>query len=234
MNKNKILEIKNISKAFKNKVALENVNIDVYEGETLGIVGPSGGGKSTLGKILLMLLEPDSGEIIYKGKDILKSGKREQLDLRKDIQMVLQDPYLSLNPRKTIGWHLEEPLRVLNYKTEERKEKILSMMKLVGLSKDYFNKYPNELSGGQRQRVLILASILMNPKIIVLDESVSALDISVQAQILNLLIDLQKELNLTYIFISHDLSVVKYICDRIAFIEKGTLSKVIDNNEFEC
>ncbi|MGL4307505.1 ABC transporter ATP-binding protein [Cetobacterium sp. SF1] len=233
MTKNKILEMKNISKRFKNKIALENINLDLYEGETLGIVGPSGGGKSTLGKILLMLLEADTGEIIYKNENILKAGKSKQLQLRKDIQMVLQDPYLSLNPRKTIGWHLEEPLRVLNYPKEERKEKILTMMKMVGLSKDYYDKYPKELSGGQRQRVLILASILMEPKIIVLDESVSALDISVQAQILNLLIDLQKELKLTYVFISHDLSVVKYICDRIAFIKNGTLDRVIENSEFE-
>ena len=139
--------------------------------------------------------------------------------------MVLQDPYLSLNPRKNIKWHLEEPLAVLNYPKNERLKKILSMLELVGLSKDYLDKYPNQLSGGQKQRVLILAALLINPKIIVLDESVSALDISVQAQILNLLVELQQKLNLTYIFISHDLNVVKYMCDRIISFENG---KVID------
>ena len=206
-------------------MVLDNVNFDIFEGETLGIVGPSGCGKSTFGKILLLLLSPNSGEIIYKNKNIFDYNKNEILEFRKDVQMVLQDPYLSLNPRKNIKWHLEEPLAVLNYPKNERLKKILSMLELVGLSKDYLDKYPNQLSGGQKQRVLILAALLINPKIIVLDESVSALDISVQAQILNLLVELQQKLNLTYIFISHDLNVVKYMCDRIISFENG---KVID------
>ncbi|MGL4509753.1 ABC transporter ATP-binding protein, partial [Cetobacterium sp.] len=214
--KNKIIfKIKNLNKKFKNSMVLDNVNFDIFEGETLGIVGPSGCGKSTFGKLLLLLLSPNSGEIIYKNKNIFDYNKNEILEFRKDVQMVLQDPYLSLNPRKNIKWHLEEPLAVLNYPKNERLKKILSMLELVGLSKDYLDKYPNQLSGGQKQRVLILAALLINPKIIVLDESVSALDISVQAQILNLLVELQQKLNLTYIFISHDLNVVKYMCDRI-------------------
>lgn len=224
--KNKIIfKIKNLNKKFKNSMVLDNVNFDIFEGETLGIVGPSGCGKSTFGKILLLLLSPNSGEIIYKNKNIFDYNKNEILEFRKDVQMVLQDPYLSLNPRKNIKWHLEEPLAVLNYPKNERLKKILSMLELVGLSKDYLDKYPNQLSGGQKQRVLILAALLINPKIIVLDESVSALDISVQAQILNLLVELQQKLNLTYIFISHDLNVVKYMCDRIISFENG---KVID------
>lgn len=224
--KNKIIfKIKNLNKKFKNSMILDNVNFDIFEGETLGIVGPSGCGKSTFGKILLLLLSPNSGEIIYKNKNIFDYNKNEILEFRKDVQMVLQDPYLSLNPRKNIKWHLEESLAVLNYPKNERLKKILSMLELVGLSKDYLDKYPNQLSGGQKQRVLILAALLINPKIIVLDESVSALDISVQAQILNLLVELQQKLNLTYIFISHDLNVVKYMCDRIISFENG---KVID------
>lgn len=224
--KNKIIfKIKNLNKKFKNSMVLDNVNFDIFEGETLGIVGPSGCGKSTFGKLLLLLLSPNSGEIIYKNKNIFDYNKNEILEFRKDVQMVLQDPYLSLNPRKNIKWHLEEPLAVLNYPKNERLKKILSMLELVGLSKDYLDKYPNQLSGGQKQRVLILAALLINPKIIVLDESVSALDISVQAQILNLLVELQQKLNLTYIFISHDLNVVKYMCNRIISFENG---KVID------
>ena len=224
--KNKIIfKIKNLNKKFKNSMVLDNVNFDIFEGETLGIVGPSGCWKSTFGKILLLLLSPNSGEIIYKNKNIFDYNKNEILEFRKDVQIVLQDPYLSLNPRKNIKWHLEEPLAVLNYPKNERLKKILSMLELVGLSKDYLDKYPNQLSGGQKQRVLILAALLINPKIIVLDESVSALDISVQAQILNLLVELQQKLNLTYIFISHDLNVVKYMCDRIISFENG---KVID------
>ena len=224
--KNKIIfKIKNLNKKFKNSMVLDNVNFDIFEGETLGIVGPSGCGKSTFGKILLLLLSPNSGEIIYKNKNIFDYNKNEILEFRKDVQMVLQDPYLSLNPRKNIKWHLEEPLAVLNYPKNERLKKILSMLEVVGLSKDYLDKYPNQLSGGQKQRVLILAALLINPKIIVLDESVSALDISVQAQILNLLVELQQKLNLTYIFISHDLNVVKYMCNRIISFENG---KVID------
>lgn len=223
--KNKvILKVKDLNKKFKNSTILESINFDVFQGETLGIVGPSGCGKSTFGKILLLLLHPDSGEIIYEDKNIFKYSKKEILEFRKDIQMVLQDPYLSLNPKKTIGWHLNQPLDILNYSKDEKMEKIISMMELVGLSKDYLTKYPNQLSGGQKQRVLILTSLLINPKIIVLDESVSALDISVQAQILNLLIDIQKRLNLTYIFISHDIDVIRYMCDRVISLENGKVS----------
>ncbi|WP_418965581.1 ABC transporter ATP-binding protein [Cetobacterium sp.] len=223
--KNKvILKVKNLNKKFKNSTILESINFDVFQGETLGIVGPSGCGKSTFGKILLLLLHPDSGEIIYEDKNIFKYSKKEVLEFRKDIQMVLQDPYLSLNPKKTIGWHLNQPLDILNYSKDEKMEKIISMMELVGLSKDYLTKYPNQLSGGQKQRVLILTSLLINPKIIVLDESVSALDISVQAQILNLLIDIQKRLNLTYIFISHDIDVIRYMCDRVISLENGKVT----------
>ncbi|MEG1582399.1 MAG: dipeptide/oligopeptide/nickel ABC transporter ATP-binding protein, partial [Cetobacterium sp.] len=169
-----ILKIRNLNKKFNNSVVLNNITFNIFKGETLGIVGPSGCGKSTFGKILLLLLSPESGEIIYDEKNIFNYNKSDILNYRKDVQMVLQDPYLSLNPKKTIGWHLEEPLAVLGYPQEKRMEKILSMIELVGLSKDYLDKYPKQLSGGQKQRVLILASLLIDPKIIVLDESVSA------------------------------------------------------------
>ncbi|MCQ8212783.1 dipeptide/oligopeptide/nickel ABC transporter ATP-binding protein [Cetobacterium somerae] len=226
MKNNIILKIKNLNKNFRNSIVLKDVSFDIFEGETLGFVGPSGCGKSTFGKILLLLLSQDSGEIIYKDKNIFNFNKKEILEYRKDLQMVLQDPYLSLNPRKTIGWHLNQPLDILNYPKDKRLNRIVSMMELVGLSKDYLDKYPNQLSGGQKQRVLILAALLIEPKIIVLDESVSALDISVQAQILNLLIELQKKLNLTYIFISHDVNVVKYMCDRVISLKNGEISYI--------
>nr|WP_307776169.1 dipeptide/oligopeptide/nickel ABC transporter ATP-binding protein [uncultured Cetobacterium sp.] len=217
-----ILDIKNICKSFNGKIVLNNVSFSVYPGETLGIVGKSGEGKSTIGKLLLMLLTPDSGSIIYNNSDITKLNYKEQLTIRKDIQMVLQDPYSSFNPLKKIGWHLEEALRVLNGTI--KKEYIIDMMRLVGLSPEYYNKYPNELSGGQRQRILLLTSLLLNPKILVLDESISALDLSVQAQILNLLKDLQKKLNITYIFISHNQTVVEYFCDRVLYLKNGNFS----------
>lgn len=224
MENNIILKIKNLNKKFKNSIILKDLTFNIYEGETLGIVGPSGCGKSTFGQILLLLLSQDSGEIIYRDKNIFNFNRKEILEYRKDLQMVLQDPYLSLNPKKTIGWHLNQPLDILNYPKDKRLNRIVYMMELVGLSKDYLEKYPNQLSGGQKQRVLILAALLIEPKIIVLDESVSALDISVQAQILNLLIELQKKLNLTYIFISHDVNVVKYMCDRVISLKNGEIS----------
>ena len=226
MNKEKILRIKNLNKHFKDIQILKDISFDIFQGETLGIIGPSGCGKSTFGKLLLLLLTPDSGEIIYKEKNIFNYTKNEVLNFRKDVQMVLQDPYLSLNPKKTILWHLNQPLDVLNFPKEKRMEKILSMIELVGLSPDYLEKYPNQLSGGQKQRVLILSALLIEPKIIVLDESVSALDISVQAQILNLLVELQKKLKLTYIFISHDINVVKYMCDRVISFENNQITYI--------
>lgn len=223
--KNKIIfKVKNLNKKFRNSTVLSNVSFDIFEGETLGIIGPSGCGKSTFGKILLLLLTSDSGEIMYKNKNIFEYNKSEILEFRKDVQMVLQDSYLSLNPKRDIRWHLEEPLSVLNYPKHERLERILSMLELVGLSEEYLDRYPHQLSGGQKQRVLILAALLINPKVIVLDESVSALDISVQAQILNLLVELQQKLNLTYIFISHDINVVKYMCNRIISFENGKVT----------
>lgn len=233
MEKKKILEIKNLSKKFDRKtVALDDVSLEVYEGESLGIVGESGSGKTTLGRMILMLIAPDKGEIIYEEKNILALREREKRAVREDIQMILQDPYSSLNPMKTIGWHLEEPLRILgNYSKEERKAKALEMMNMVGLSREYFDKYPRELSGGQKQRIVILAALMLNPKIIVADEAVSALDLSVQAQILNLLKELQRKLNLTYIFISHDLSVVRYMCDRICVMNKGKVVEIGSSND---
>jgi ABC-type oligopeptide transport system ATPase subunit len=223
-----ILKVRNLNKKFdKNTIALNNINIDVYEGESLGIVGESGSGKTTLGRIILMLISADSGEILYNEKNILNLNEKEKRELRKDIQMILQDPYSSLNPLKTIGWHLEEPLKVLEKLSKnERKKKVLEMMELVGLNSEYYEKYPRELSGGQKQRVVILASLMVKPKIIVADEAVSALDLSVQAQILNLLRELQVKMKLTYIFISHDLNVVRYICDRVAIMKDGELIEV--------
>lgn len=229
----KVLEIKNLNKKFnRHTVALDDVSLEVYEGESLGIVGESGSGKTTLGRTILMLLAPDSGEVIYEGKNILLLKEKKKRELRRDIQMILQDPYSSLNPMKTIGWHLEEPLRILEKLTrEERREKALTMMKLVGLASEYYDKYPRELSGGQKQRIGILAALMVNPKIIVADEAVSALDLSVQAQILNLLKELQRTLGLTYIFISHDLAVVRYMCDRIAVMNRGKIIEIGESEE---
>ncbi|MDD3212962.1 MAG: ATP-binding cassette domain-containing protein [Eubacteriales bacterium] len=199
--------------------AVDGVTLDIYKGEVLGIVGESGCGKSTLGQMLTFLIEPTGGEVKY-----LPGGVP-----RRDVQIIFQDPYSSLNPKKKIGWLIEEPLTIHRIGTrEERKKKAREIIEIVGLDASYLDKYPNELSGGQRQRVSIAIALILNPRFVVADESVSALDVSIQAQILNLLKNLQKTRNLTYVFISHDLHVVHYISDRIGVMYLGKLVEVGD------
>ena len=205
--------------------AVNDVSFEVIKGETLGLVGESGCGKTTLGRTLLRLIEPNEGEIIYNGIDLTKKTSDEIISLRKDIQLVFQDPYSSLNPRLTIGSAITEPLKVHGqYKNEkQRKEKAVDLLEKVNLDSKHFHRYPHEFSGGQRQRIVIARALALNPSFIICDEPVSALDVSVQAQVLNLLNDIKKEFGFTTIFISHDLAVVRYISDRIMVMHKGKI-----------
>jgi peptide/nickel transport system ATP-binding protein len=231
-----LLTVKNLSVSFPVKKdlfgkplsftkAVDDVSFEVIKGETLGLVGESGCGKTTLGRSLLRLIEPTKGEIIYNGIDLTKKTNDEIISLRKDIQLVFQDPYSSLNPRLTIGSAITEPLKVHGqYKNEkQRKEKVVDLLEKVNLDSKYFNRYPHEFSGGQRQRIVIARALALNPSFIICDEPVSALDVSVQAQVLNLLNDIKKEFGFTSIFISHDLAVVRYISDRIMVMHKGKI-----------
>ncbi|MGN7986017.1 ABC transporter ATP-binding protein [Pedobacter sp. 22226] len=207
--------------------AVDQLNFEVFPGETLGLVGESGCGKTTLGRTILRLIQPTSGQIIFNGEDITHINKTDLRKLRKDIQIIFQDPYASLNPRLSIGQSILEPLQVhkLHRNDAERKQKVLELLNKVGLKEEHFNRYPHEFSGGQRQRVVIARALALEPKFIICDESVSALDVSVQAQVLNLIRELQQEFGLTYIFISHDLAVVKHISDRILVMNKGKIEE---------
>lgn len=239
-----LLEIKNIKKFFPlekgifGKVkswvpAVDDVSFKVYKGRTLGLVGESGCGKTTLGRTLLRLIEPTAGEIFYNGRDITKLGREELRALRRKVQIIFQDPYASLNPRMTIGSALMEPLIIhgIGKSKAEREQRARDLLARVGMDPNMVNRYPHEFSGGQRQRICIARALAVEPEFIVCDESVSALDVSIQAQILNLLLDLQDEFNLTYIFISHDLAVVKYISDEIAVMNKGKVVEMAEANE---
>jgi peptide/nickel transport system ATP-binding protein len=219
----------------KNEVvkAVNKVSFDVYPGETLGLVGESGCGKSTLGRSILRLIEPTSGGVNFENTDLRKLGKHDMRNMRRDIQIIFQDPYSSLNPRLTVGDSLMEPLQVhqLYDNNTKRKKRVLELLEKVNLPPEYFNRYPHEFSGGQRQRIVIARALALKPKFIICDESVSALDVSVQAQVLNLIRELQQEFNLTYIFISHDLSVIKHISDRIMVMNKGEIIETGDPDE---
>jgi peptide/nickel transport system ATP-binding protein len=238
--KSPLLEVINVEKEYISKSgwftkpksfkAVNDVSFKLYEGETLGLVGESGCGKSTLGNAILQLDKATAGTILYKGIDITKLSKTDTRHLRKDIQIIFQDPYSSLNPRIPVGEAIMEPMKVhkLHNSDAERKQKVIDILNRVGLSEEYYNRYPHEFSGGQRQRIGIARTIALQPKLIVCDESVSALDISVQAQVLNLLNELKATFGFTYIFISHDLAVVKYMSDQLLVMNKGRIEELDD------
>lgn len=212
--------------------AVDDVSFFVKKGETLGIVGESGCGKSTTGRLLMRLIEPSEGKIVFEDKEITRLSKSELRKIRRDIQMVFQDPYASLNPRHSIEQILEEPLIVHGIGTkEERKKSVKEMLEVVGLSSYHARRYPHQFSGGQRQRIGIAKALMTKPKLIIADEPVSALDVSIQAQVLNLMKDIQKEFQLTYIFIAHDLGVVRHISDRVGVMYLGRLIELADSEE---
>jgi oligopeptide/dipeptide ABC transporter ATP-binding protein len=240
-----ILEVKGLKKYFPIKggifgkktlndvKAVDDISFKVNEGETLGIVGESGCGKSTTGRMLLRLLDPTAGEVFYKGKDITKYSQREMRLLRKELQIVFQDPFASLNPRMKVKDIIEEPLINFNLynSRQDREKRILQIIDQVGLTASQLDRHPHEFSGGQRQRIGIARALASNPSVIIADEPVSALDVSIQSQVLNLLRDLQKEYGLTYVFISHDLSVVKHFCNRIGVMYLGRMVEIADKHQ---
>ncbi len=246
-NNTPILEVKDLKQHFpieqgaiiKRQVgairAVDGISFTVNAGETLGIVGESGCGKSTTARAIAQLYKPTSGEVLYEGQDLVKLSNKEMLSIRKNIQMIFQDPYASLDSRMTVRKIIAEPLEIYNshglmkLTTEDIEHKVEELMERVGLSRFYKNRYPHEFSGGQRQRIGIARALALNPKIILADEPVSALDVSIQSQILNLLVDLQKELGLTYIFIAHDLAVIEYISTRVAVMYLGKIVEISES-----
>lgn len=239
-----ILRVKDLQKhfpvtsgnLFKKQVgevrAVDGLTFDVYPGETLGLVGESGCGKSTAGRSMLRLLEPTGGSVEFDGQDLLAMGKRQLVSMRREMQMIFQDPYSSLNPRHTIGSIIGAPFAVQGVKPEGGTMKaVQNLMERVGLNPEHYNRYPNEFSGGQRQRIGIARAIALKPKLIVCDEPVSALDVSIQAQVLNLLDDIQKEFGIAYIFVAHDLSVVRHISDRVAVMYLGKIMELTTRDQ---
>ena len=212
--------------------AVDSVDLTIYEGETIGVVGESGCGKSTLGRCILQLIRPTAGNVLYRGEDITKLNKEQMRQMRRKMQLIFQDPYASLNPRMTVLELIMAPLEAFGIGTmEERVQRVKEIMELVGMPENMMNRYPHEFSGGQRQRIVIARALVLNPEFVVCDEPVSALDVSVRAQVLNLIQELKKKKHLTYMFISHDLSVVKYISDRIAVMYLGRIVEIAEKNE---
>jgi oligopeptide transport system ATP-binding protein len=237
MNTNqKLLEVQNVSKHFKVSdgilKAVNHVNFDIYKGETLGLVGESGCGKSTLGKVLMGIYPATDGRILYHGKKDLEITKKSLFEYSKMAQIIFQDPYSSLDPRMTVGSIIEEGMIIHKmYDKKRRQERVYELLELVGLNKEHANRFPHEFSGGQRQRIGIARALAIEPEFIVCDEPISALDVSIQSQIINLLHDLQSKLDLTYLFIAHDLNIVKYISDRIAVMYLGNIVELASSDE---
>lgn len=244
MNENPILlETKDLRKYFVGKKgllnmhppvvkAVDDISLTIKKGETLGLVGESGCGKSTLGRTILRLIPMSSGQVLYQGQDIAAYNKKQMWEMRKKMQIIFQDPYSSLNPRMTVYDLVSAPLKVYGIGTkEERRDMVISMLQDVGLDKQYLNRFPHEFSGGQRQRIGIARALILNPEFVVCDEAVSALDVSVRAQVLNLMKKMQEKRNLTYLFISHDLSVVRHVSDRVAVMYLGSVVEIADKHK---
>lgn len=237
-----LMEVKNLKKYFPAQTgffgqvtqhvkAVDDISFQIFKGETLGLVGESGCGKTTIGRMLVNLMDPTSGEIFFEGRNMSKLSKKEQREYCKNIQIIFQDPYASLNPRMTIGDIIAEPLKVNKLSSgAELEKRVLQLLNYVGLASYHRNRYPHEFSGGQRQRVGVARALSVNPKLIVCDEPVSALDVSIQAQVLNLLKELQKEFNLTYLFIAHGLNVVKHISDRVGVMYLGKMMELAEGD----
>lgn len=222
----------NVTKKYGRFKAVDNISLDIQSGETIGLVGESGCGKSTLASIVADIISADSGKVMYNNKDIKKLNKEEYRDFRRNVQMVFQDSVSAINPRFTVERYMSEPLRNFISKDKDYlNERINTLLNKVGLNSSYIKKYPSQLSGGQKQRVAIARAISLEPNFLILDEVTSGLDVSIQAQVLNLLLDLKKDLNIGSIFISHDLGVVKYISDKVVVMYKGIIMEVIDSNE---
>lgn len=244
---NTLLQIKNLKMhfpveeglLFRRQVgairAIDGINFNIRRGETMGLVGESGCGKSTTARCIAQLHKPTGGEVLFEGKDLCKASKQALLKARMDLQMVFQDPYASLNPRMTAGAIIGEPLLIyskrgiLNYTRKDIQKRVEELMEKVGLSRHFVNRYPHEFSGGQRQRIGVARALALNPKLILADEPISALDVSIQSQILNLLNDLQEEFNLTYLFIAHDLAVIEHISNRVAVMYLGVIVEIADS-----
>ena len=232
-----LIEVKNLKKYFQvgsraTLKAVDDVSFNIYKGETLGLVGESGCGKTTCGRTVMGLYSATGGEILFNGEDISKYSKKEKREFTRKAQIILQDPYASLNPRMTVGDIIGEGIDIHNiHKGEERKERIYELLQLVGLNKEHASRFPHEFSGGQRQRIGIARALAIEPEFIVCDEPISALDVSIQAQVVNLLIKLQNELGLTYLFIAHDLSMVKHISDRVGVMYLGAMVELTKSRE---
>lgn len=233
---NQLLDINGVSRYFHVSEgvlkAVDNVNLQIYKGETLGLVGESGCGKSTLGKVLMGIYSPTHGKIVYHGRQVFEVQKNTLFEYSKLAQIIFQDPYSSLDPRMTVGSIIEEGMIIHKmYDRKKRQERVYELLELVGLNREHANRFPHEFSGGQRQRIGIARALAIEPEFIVCDEPISALDVSIQSQIINLLHDLQKKLNLTYLFIAHDLNIVKYISDRIAVMYLGNIVELASSDE---
>ncbi|WP_055668946.1 ABC transporter ATP-binding protein [Desnuesiella massiliensis] len=237
MSAEKLIEVKNLKKYFKINSksilkAVDDVSFDIFKGETLGLVGESGCGKTTCGRTMLGVYNKTGGQVFFQGKDVHNLNKGEKKNFNKNAQIIFQDPYASLNPRLTVLDIIAEGIDAQNlYKGKEREEKVYELLRLVGLNKEHANRFPHEFSGGQRQRIGIARALAIEPKFIMCDEPIAALDVSIQAQIVNLLIKLQRDYDLTYLFIAHDLSMVKHISDRIGVMYLGTMVELAESNE---